>query len=123
MHDVTLLRGILEHFTPTTRNRSSTRLKFWMDSRHFFHFMVHVLDSQSSQISQTGPHHNHPHTLPLPSPEPSLPITLRHPLQLILLLNRIAITAPLGRINQLLSQTLGHALDIAESRLAGPDRQ
>ena len=62
-------------------------------------------------------HHPHPH------PPPYLPITLRHPLQLILLLNRIAITTPLRRINQLLGQTLRHALHIPERRLPRPDRQ
>lgn len=64
-----------------------------------------------------------PQTPAPPLPSPPLPITLRHPLQLILLLNRIAIAAPLGRVDQLLGQALGHALHVAERRLARADRQ
>ena len=54
-----------------------------------------------------------------PRAQQYLPITLRHALQLILLLNRIAVAASFGRIDQLLCQTFSHALDIPESRLAG----
>ena len=52
-----------------------------------------------------------------------LPITLRHPLQLVLLLNSIAVTAALRRIDQLLCQALRHALHIPEGRLPGSDRK
>jgi hypothetical protein len=50
-----------------------------------------------------------------------LPITLRHALQLILLLDRIRITASLRRIDELLSQALSHRLDVAESGFTGTD--
>jgi len=52
-----------------------------------------------------------------------LSVALRNALQLILLLDRIAVAAPLGRIDELLSQTLGHALDVAERRLPRADGQ
>ena len=52
-----------------------------------------------------------------------LPITLRHTFQLILLLDRITVTAPLGRVNQLLGQALSYALDVAESRFTGANGQ
>ena len=54
-------------------------------------------------------------------PSRHLPITLRHPFQLVLLLNRITISRALGRIDKLLSKTLGDALDVAEGRLARAD--
>ena len=53
----------------------------------------------------------------------SLPITLRHPLQLVLLLDRVAVAAPLGGVDQLLGQALGDALDVTERCLARADRQ
>ena len=53
----------------------------------------------------------------------NLPITLRHPLQLILLLDRIRIRTPLRRINQFLRKTLRDTLDIPEARLAGSNRE
>ena len=52
-----------------------------------------------------------------------LPITLRYPLQLILLLDSVRVRAPLGRIDQFLRQTLGNALDVAEAGLARADGQ
>ena len=85
-----------------------------------------MLDSQSSNLRtpsrpSTSTHTKQQHPFPLQAS--NLPITLRHPLQFILLLNRITITAPLRRINQLLSKTLRHALDIAERRLARADSE
>jgi hypothetical protein len=60
-----------------------------------------------------------------PHPDPPhqhhLSVALSHSLQLILLLNSIAITAPLRRINQLLSQALSNALDVPESRFTSTD--
>ena len=53
--------------------------------------------------------------------EYALTITLGHPLQLVLLFNSITVTAPLGSIDQLFGQTLGDALDVAESGFAGAD--
>lgn len=50
-----------------------------------------------------------------------LPITLSDTLQLVLFLNRIAVAAPLGGIDELLGQALGDALDVAEGGLAGAD--
>lgn len=50
-----------------------------------------------------------------------LPITLGHALQLILFLDRIAIAAAFGGVDQLLRQALGHALDVAKGRLTGAD--
>jgi len=80
--------------------------------RHFIQAAFHCSHSPLS---------SHP---PSPSSLPThLPITLRHPLQLILLLNRIAITTPLGRIDQLLRQTLRHTLHIPKCRLPCPDRE
>jgi hypothetical protein len=46
-----------------------------------------------------------------------LPITLRHTLQLVLLLDGIRVTAPLGGIDQLLSKTLSNTLDVPECSL------
>lgn len=66
-------------------------------------------------------HHRTPH--PLKPPASTLPVTLRHPLQLVLFLDRIAVAAPLGRVDELLRQALRHRLDVPERRLARPDRQ
>ena len=58
-----------------------------------------------------------------PSQAIHLPITLSHPLQLILLLDSITITAPLSCINQLLRQALCHTLNVSEGRLSRTDCQ
>ena len=50
-----------------------------------------------------------------------LPIALRHTLQLILLLDRIAITASLSRIDQLFCQALRNALHVPERGFSGTD--
>ena len=63
---------------------------------------------------------SHPHAK-CPLDQHPLPIALRHTLQLILLLDRIGVTASLRRINELLSQALSHRLDIAESGFARTD--
>ena len=57
----------------------------------------------------------------IPRTQQYLPVTLCYPLQLILLFDCVAVAASLRRIDQLLSQTLSHALDIPESCLAGTD--
>jgi hypothetical protein len=53
----------------------------------------------------------------------ALSVGLSHPLQLILLLDRVAVAAPLRGIYQLFSQTLSNALDISEGGFAGTDRE
>ena len=52
-----------------------------------------------------------------------LPITLRHSLQLVLLLDRIAVRAALRRVDQLLRQTFRHRLDVPESCLTRANGQ
>ena len=80
----------------------------------------HRTKLNTEQLNLVQPHKQPPSPSQV-SPSQSLPITLRHPLQLILLLDRIRVAAPLGRVDQLLGQTLGHALHVAEGRLPGPD--
>lgn len=58
-----------------------------------------------------------------PSQAIHLPITLSHPLQLILFLDSITITAPLSCIDQLLRQALRHTLNVPEGRFSRPDCQ
>ena len=55
--------------------------------------------------------------------QPNLPIALRHPLQFILLLDGIAVTATLRGVDQLLSQALSNGLDVSEAGLARTDGQ
>ena len=50
-----------------------------------------------------------------------LPIALSDTLQLVLFLDRVAVAAPLGGVDELLGQALGDALDVAEGGLAGAD--
>ena len=50
-----------------------------------------------------------------------LPIALRHTLQLVLLLDGVRVAASLGSVDELFSQALGNALDVAERSLAGTD--
>jgi hypothetical protein len=50
-----------------------------------------------------------------------LPIALRHTLQLVLLLDGVRVAASLGSVDELFSQALGDALDVAERGLAGTD--
>ena len=56
------------------------------------------------------------------SPVP-LPIALGDTLQLVLLLDGVRVRAPLGGVDQLLGQALGHGLDVPEGGLAGADGQ
>jgi hypothetical protein len=58
---------------------------------------------------------------PTPPKRTLLPIALGHTLQLILLLDRVRVRAPLRRVDQLLRQALGHGLDVPEGGLAGAD--
>lgn len=50
-----------------------------------------------------------------------LPVGLGHALQLVLLLDGVAVAAALGGVDQLLGQALGDGLDVAEGGLAGAD--
>lgn len=50
-----------------------------------------------------------------------LSVTLRHTLQLILLLDGVTVAAALGRVDQLLGQTLRHTLHIPERCLPSTD--
>jgi len=52
-----------------------------------------------------------------------LPVTLSHPLEFVLLLDSIAITAPLGRIDQFLGQAFGHTLHISEGCFTGANSE
>ena len=52
-----------------------------------------------------------------------LSVTLGYTLQLVLLLDSVAVTASLGGVNELFGQTFGDALDVTEGRLAGADGQ
>lgn len=53
----------------------------------------------------------------------TLPIALRHPLQLVLLLDGIRVAASLCGVDELLGEALGDALDVAERGLARADGQ
>lgn len=50
-----------------------------------------------------------------------LSVALGHTLQLVLLLDGVAVAATLGSVDELFRQALGDALDVAESGLAGTD--
>lgn len=52
-----------------------------------------------------------------------LSVGLGHTLQLILLLDCIAVAASLGGVDQLFSQALGNALDVSEGGFTGTDRE
>ena len=52
-----------------------------------------------------------------------LSVGLGHSLQLVLLLDGVAVGGSLGGINQLISQTLGDGLDVTESSLTGAGAQ
>lgn len=52
-----------------------------------------------------------------------LSVGLGHTLQLILLLDCIAVAASLGGVDQLFSQALGNALDISKGGFTGTDRE
>jgi len=56
----------------------------------------------------------HPQRIPLP-------VALRHTLQLVLLLDGVRVAATLGSVDELFSQALSDALDVAERGLAGTD--
>jgi len=47
----------------------------------------------------------------------SLTIRLGHALQLVFLLDGVGVGGSLGGVDQLISQTLGHRLDVAEGSL------
>ena len=83
-------------------------------------YAVHHSDSHKLPTARTQDYHLPQHHL---FQQLHLPITLRHPLQFILLLDRIRITAPLRSIDQLFSQALGHALHIPERSLPRTDGQ
>lgn len=53
----------------------------------------------------------------------TLSVRLSHTLKLVLLLDRVAIAASLRGVDQLFSQTLGDALDVAEGGFTAPDGQ
>lgn len=50
-----------------------------------------------------------------------LSVGLGHTLQLVLLLDGVAVAATLGSVDELFRQALGDGLDVAESSLAGTD--
>ena len=52
-----------------------------------------------------------------------LSVGLGHSLELVLLLDGVAVGGSLGGINQLISQTLGDGLDVTESSLTGAGAQ
>lgn len=56
----------------------------------------------------------HPQRIPLP-------VALRHTLQLVLLLDSVRVAATLGSVDELFSQALSDALDVAERSLASTD--
>ena len=76
---------------------------------------IHIISSLPATPPRAPPNHNPPIS--------SLPVTLRHTLQLILLLDSVRVRASLRSVNQLFSQALSNALDVAEGRLAGTDGQ
>jgi hypothetical protein len=61
------------------------------------------------------------HPYPPSASSTPLPIALRNTLQLVLFLDRIAVAAAFGSVDQLFSQALSNALDVAERRFAGTD--
>lgn len=66
-------------------------------------------------------------TLPLLSPADPwmgcLSVALGNTLQLVLLLDGVAVAAALGSVDQLLSKALSHALDVTEGGLTGTNGQ
>lgn len=73
---------------------------------------------RTASVKQHPPQNSH---TPPPKSKTHLSVRLGNTLQLILLLDSIAVAASLGSINQLLSQALGDGLDVPEGRLAGTD--
>jgi len=61
---------------------------------------------------------HHAHTYPECTP---LSVGLGHTLELILLLDGVRVAASLGSVDQLFSEALGNALDVAERGLTGTD--
>lgn len=53
----------------------------------------------------------------------SLPVALRDTLQLVLLLDRVAVAATLRCVDQLFRQTLRNALDVPEGSLTCTNRE
>ena len=58
---------------------------------------------------------------PQHNPIATLPIAFGHTFQFVLLLDRVRVAASLGSVDQLFGKTLGNALDVSESGLAGTD--
>ena len=52
-----------------------------------------------------------------------LTVGLGHTLELVLLLDGVAVAGPLGGVDQLVSQALGHGLDVTERGLTGSGAQ
>jgi hypothetical protein len=52
-----------------------------------------------------------------------LSVRLGHTLQLVLLLDRVAVAASLGGVDELFSQAFGNALDVSEGGFTGTDRE
>jgi len=106
-------------------NRPSWR--FWLSSG-VSHTPVHVrqtsnkITARPRSSSTMLPASSIRRCPPVPTASP-LPIALGHTLQLVLLLDRIGVTASLCSVDQLLSKTFGNALDISEGCFAGTDRE
>ena len=70
-----------------------------------------------AHITETDKMHQHRNVMY------GLSVGLGHSLQLVLLLDGVAVGGALGGIDQLVSETLGNGLDVAESGLAGSGAQ
>jgi len=86
-----------------------------------YHFCCFLVTANVTQHPPYHPrttiHHHHHH----PKAKTHLSVRLGNTLQLILLLDSIAVAASLGSVNQLLSQALGNGLDVPEGSFTGTD--
>jgi hypothetical protein len=83
---------------------------------------MHPWHAQTAKPAQPGS--KTPENADIPSlrtNQQPLPVGLGNTLQLILLLDRVAVAASLGSVDQLFGQALGDGLDVAEGGLTGTD--
>jgi len=79
------------------------------------------IDDRNADRATRPPHAHHPSFRINSVKHLRLSVALGHTLQLVLLLDGVAVAAALGRVDQLLGQALGNALDVAEGGLARTD--
>jgi len=88
-----------------------------------FCFLTSLLTADVKQHlpPQISRYYNHTPPAPEPKRKNHLSVRLGNTLQLVLLLDSVAVAASLGSVDQLLSQALGDGLDVPEGSLTGTD--